>query len=59
MGKNDGKIPRCVSEVLFERFWVDFWWIFRVFLVLSMRKNSETYNVFVPFGMKNVLLATC
>ena len=51
-GKKDGKIGRCVSEVLVGRFLVAFWWIFHVFLVLSTRKNRVIYNVFAPLASK-------
>ena len=40
-GKKEGKIWRCVLEVLVGRFLVVFWPIFHNFLVLSSRKNRE------------------
>ena len=40
-GKKEGKIWRCLLEVLVGRFLVDFWPIFHNFLVLSSRKNRE------------------
>ena len=55
VGKKDAKIPRCVSEVIldtFGRFLTNF-------LVLAECKNTIIYNVFVPFGLKKVHLATC
>ena len=51
-GRKEGKICRCVLEVLVERFLVDFWSIFYNFLVLSTRKNRVIYNVFVPLASK-------
>ena len=54
-GKKDGKIRRCVLEVLVGRFWVDFWWIFHVFSVLSTRKNRVIYSVVVPLACKKSL----
>ena len=51
-GKKEGKIWRCVLEVLVGRFLVDFWPIFHNFLVLSTRKNRVIYNVFVPLASK-------
>ena len=54
-GKKDGKIRRCVLEVLVGRFLVDFWSSFHVFLVLSTRKNHVIYNVIVPLASKKSL----
>ena len=51
-GKKEGKIRRCVLEVLVGRFFVDFWSIFHNFVVLSTRKNPVIYNVFVPLASK-------
>ena len=51
-GKKEGKIWRCVLEVLVGRFLVDFWSIFHNCLVLSTRKNRVIYNVFVPLASK-------
>ena len=51
-GKKEGKICRCVLEVLVGRFLVGFWSIFHNFLVLSTRKNRVIYNVFVPLASK-------
>ena len=51
-GKKEGKIWRCVLEVLVGRFLVDFSPIFHNFLVLSTRKNRVIYNVFVPLASK-------
>ena len=51
-GKKEGKIWRCVLEVLVGRFLVDFWQNFHNFLVLSTRKNRVIYNVFVPLASK-------
>ena len=51
-GKKEGKIWRCVLEVLVGCFLVDFWPIFHIFLVLSTRKNRVIYNVFVPLASK-------
>ena len=51
-GKKEGKIWRCVLEVLVGRFLVDFWPIFHNLLVLSTRKNRVIYNVFVPLASK-------
>ena len=54
-GKKEGKIRRCVSEVLVGHVLVDFWSIFHVFLVLSTRKNPVIYNVIVPLASKKSL----
>ena len=51
-GRKEGKICRCVLEVLVGRFLVGFWSIFHNFLVLSTRKNRVIYNVFVPLASK-------
>ena len=53
-GKKDGKIWRCVLEVLVGRFLVDFWSMFHHFLVLPTRKNRVIYNVFVPLASKKI-----
>ena len=52
VGKKEGKIRRCVLEVLVGRFFVDFGSIFHIFLVLSTCKNLVIYNVFVPLASK-------
>ena len=49
-GKKDGKIRRCVLEVLVGRFFGRFFVFFHNFLVLSTRKNVVIYNVFVPLA---------
>ena len=51
-GKKEGKIRRCVLEVLVGRFWSIFCQFFIYFLVLSTRKNPVIYNVFVPLASK-------
>ena len=51
-GKKEGKIRRCVLEVLVGRFFVDFGSIFHIFLVLSTCKNLVIYSVFVPLASK-------
>ena len=54
-GKKEGKIRRCVLEVLVGRFLVDFWSIFHNFLVLSTRKNRVIYHVIVPLASQKSL----
>ena len=47
-GKKDGKIGRCVLEVLVGRFWLIFGQFVHNCLVLSTRTNLAIYHVFVP-----------
>ena len=51
-GKKEGKIRRCVLDVLVGHFLVDFWSIVHIFLVLPTGKNPVSYNVFVPLASK-------